>query len=239
MTTFLSPIAKQVPGVRDPATHPHTTRKPWGYLLHTTGGGVTAAAVKRHKTPIAVAIQTYIDSQNGGNGYPWGGASYVIDHDGTIYQLAPDDVRIEHAGSSHRPTFLSGAWEGAAFCSPAVVAAWHKQWPAFSNPQALFPSQSPNTDYVGVEMIPVGDGFGGATKGPGIRFTQAQHDAAVKLGRDLAARHAFPPGWQHTSRLLGHEDVNPIDRHDNGGGWDPGSLRDHPWFDFAFVRAAI
>lgn len=229
-----SPIAVRVEGVRDPSLG--LPREGWGYLLHTTGGGVTDQARREHRDPLEVAIATYIASQNGSNGYKWGGPAYVIPHDGTIHQLAPDNIETEHAGGPHRPEYLDGTW--VSHCKPEVVAQWRAKW-LHPNPYALFPSHRPNVDYIGCEMIPIGDGFGGEPMRPGLRFTKAQHDAAIALGRDLAARHGWPAGWSRSSRLVGHEDVDPIERSDAGGGWDPGWLRAAPYFDFEYVRAGI
>jgi N-acetyl-anhydromuramyl-L-alanine amidase AmpD len=124
-------------------------------------------------------------------------------------------------------------------CSPATVAAWRRQWPGYQSPQHLYPSRTANADYVGIELIPIGAGLGGQPMAPGLRFTRAQHEAVVALGRWLASRHAWPVGWALSPRLVGHEDVQPIQRQDRGGGWDPGSLRERPYFDFEFVRAAL
>lgn len=229
-------LARQVPGVRDPITA--KTRKPWGLLLHTTGRGVPEKAARTKRTPLSVACEIYIASQNGSNGYLWGGPGYVIDHDGGIYQLAPDDVLTNHAGGPDRAAYLNGSW--IKRCSPATVAQWHTHWaPRYAHPYALFPSKSPNQDYVGVEMIPLGSGLGGEPMAPGLLFTRAQHYAAVELGADLAERHGWPEGWARTGRLVGHEDVQPILRHDKNGGWDPGWLRARPYFDFEHVRASI
>ncbi len=229
----LSPLAKQVPGVRDPKLG--RDRMPWGLLVHTTGGGVTALAKKQRRAPISVACEVYINSQNGSNGYLWGGPHYCLDHDGTIHQLAPDNVLTAHAGGGNRQAYLDGSWE--ARCSPPTVAAWREQWPKYRHPYQLFPSTSPNDDFVGLEMIPIGDGLGGEPLAPGLRFTAAQHDAVIALAIDLGERHGWPVGWQRSCRLLGHEDVDPINRHDVRGGWDPGWLREAHYFDFEYVRA--
>jgi N-acetyl-anhydromuramyl-L-alanine amidase AmpD len=74
---------------------------------------------------------------------------------------------------------------------------------------------------------------------PGLLFTEAQHRALVALGRDLAARHGWPAGWGRTPRLVGHEDVQLLERQDAGGGWDPGALRAKPYIDFEFIRARV
>jgi hypothetical protein len=87
-------------------------------------------------------------------------------------------------------------------------------------------------------MIPCGSGFGQPMR-PGLLFTAAQHDGAAELVREMGARHGWPSGWQKTSRLLGHEDVDLLERMDALGGWDPGFLRAAPYFDFDYVRARV
>lgn len=237
MTMSYSPLAKKVPGVR-PVNAPKTViRNPWGFLVHTTGGGVTAQAKKRKRSPIDVAIQIYIDSQNGSNGYFWGGPTYVMDHDGTIYALAPEEILTNHCGGPNRPLYRNGTWIKKA--TSAAVARWNAQWgPKYDDPYDLFPSTSPNVNYVGLEMIPCGDGFGEPMRA-GLRFSKAQHDACVDLARDVGQRHQWPAGWWRTSRLVGHEDVDILNRMDKGGGWDPGFLRAQPYFDFNYVRSNI
>jgi hypothetical protein len=223
-----------VPGVRNPDKA--TPRSVYGVLLHTTGGGVTAMAKKRKERPIDVALRIYIDSQNGSNGYKWGGPTYVLDHDGDIWQLAPETILTNHCGGPHRLDYRSDAWLKMA--NKVTIAQWFKNWaPKYRNPYDLFPSRNPNIDYCGIEMIPIGDGFGNKPMAAGLRFSEAQHVAAATLAADIAARYKFPAGWAHSARLVGHEDVDPLKRSDAGGGWDPGYSRAKPYFDFAYVRS--
>lgn len=238
-----SPLAKRVTkGVQNPLDG--LQRTAWGYLIHTTGGGVLDKAKAQGKKPLDVALAYYFASQAGANGYRWGGPHYVCDHDGTLYQVAPDDVKTAHCGgrsekypNGTRSLYIDGNW--ITKIPAAVVALWRKRWPNAKHPYALFPSRDPNTDYVGLEMIPVGNGFGGEPMRKGLRFTKAQHDAAIMLGRDLGMRHEWPDGWQNTGRLVGHEDVDILNRSDSLGGWDPGACRPDPYFDFDMVRTAI
>jgi hypothetical protein len=233
---FRSPLAQQVHGVRDPKLA-LSCGTPWGALLHTTGRGVVAQAKEEKRTPLDVALETYIASQNGSNGYFWGGPHYVIDHDGGKHQIAPENAMTAHAGGGNRAAYLSGHWTGKV--SGATLNAWRKQWVArFHHPYALFPSKSPNHDYVGIEIIPCGAGFGLPMR-PGLLFTKEQHDAAAALVADIGKRHGWPGEWHHTSRLVGHEDVDILARMDSKGGWDPGWLRDAPYFDFAYVRSRV
>lgn len=230
-----SPLATRVTdGVRDPLLA--RVREVFGALVHTTGRGVVAHAKAHGRAPIDVALEVYLDSQNGANGYLWGGPAYVIDHNGKRYQIAPDEALTAHAGSANREAYLSGHWTGK--CSGATLAAWRTRWPGYKHPYALFPSRSPNVDYVGIEMIPCGSGFGHPMQ-PGLLFTKEQHDSVAELCADIGKRHGFPEGWQKTSRLVGHEDVDILERMDSHGGWDPGFLRAQPYFDFAYVRGRI
>lgn len=229
-----SPLATRAPGVRDPSLA--RTRDVWGVLLHTTGRGIVAQAKAEKRRPIDVALDWYIESQNGSNGYFWGGPHYVIDHDGKRYQIAPDEALTAHAGGGNREAYMSGHWE--AKCSGITLARWRTRWSTYRHPYQLFPSKSPNHDYVGIEMIPIGSGFG-APMQPGLLFTKEQHDSAAQLAADIGQRHGFAGGWQHTSRLVGHEDVDILERMDSHGGWDPGYLRSAPYFDFAYVRGRI
>lgn len=238
-----SPIAKHVTkGFQDP--HSGLERTAWGFLIHTTGGGVTDKAKAQGRHPLDVALAVYAASQAGSNGYRWGGPHYVGDHEGDLYQIAPDNVKTAHCGgrsekypNGTRALYIDGSWTSKI--SASIVAAWRARWQGKAHPYSLFPSRDPNTDYVGLELIPIGDGFGGEPMAPGLRFTRAQHDAAILLGRDLAARHEWPTGWERTGRLVGHEDVDILNRSDASGGWDPGYLRASPYFDFEYVRAGI
>lgn len=106
-----------------------------------------------------------------------------------------------------------------------------------------------NSCYVRVECVPcvfhsddglvTGDGV--EPMRPGLRFTRAQHDTVAALAVDVARRNGWPEGktWWRTSRLVGHEDLTPISRHDRNGGWDPGGLRDDPYFDWEYVYERI
>jgi hypothetical protein len=232
-----SPLATKVAGVRDPQLA--RIRDVWGVLLHTTGRGVVALAQTHKTTPLEEAIKVYIAGQNGSQGYYWFGPHYVIDYDGKRYQIAPENALTAHAGGGNREAYLSGHW--TAKCSATTLSAWRKQWPSYQHPYALFPSMSPNHDYIGVEMLPIGSGFGGTPMRPGLLFTKDQHDSAAELAKEIGLRQGFHDGWHKSSKLAGHEDVDIIERMDPSGhgGWDPGWLRDQPYFDFAYVRSRV
>ena len=117
----LSPLARQ----HDRRTDEITLRKPWGLLLHTTGGGVPARAATLGRSAVDVALAWYRRSQDGANGYPWGGPTYVLGHDGAVHQIADESIVTNHAGGPHRSSYLTGAW--AVSVPPAMVTAWMRQ----------------------------------------------------------------------------------------------------------------
>lgn len=227
-----SPLARRVHDVLDPSVVRYTPRNAFGACVHTTGSGVLSKAKASGSTPIEAALAIYLAMQRGSQGYLWGGPTYVIDYDGAIYQLAPDEVLTAHCGHPHRELYLSGEWMER--CSAKLVEHWRRAWPTFPSPQHLFPGRSPNSAYIGIEFVPLAE-----RRTDGWLYTDAQHRAGIELCRDLGERHGWGERWAAGPRLVGHEDVNPIDRSDDGGGWDPGWLRARPRFDLAGLRLAI
>lgn len=211
-----------------PNSRPMTFRpgKVFGLIVHTTGSGPPTAALDKGTTALAEALAYYLLPNANF-------AHYVCDYDGIIYRLADEKVKAPHVGfSNERQSYLSGAW--VKQLPPSLVKRWRARWPHSKSPAHLFPGPSVNEVYVGLELLPVAKG-GPKAMTPGLRYTTAQHDAAADLAKDMAVRHKWPAGWWGTGRLCGHEDVNPITRHNVGGGWDPGALRAKPWFDWDYV----
>jgi hypothetical protein len=204
----------------------------YGLAVHTSGSGIVAKALSNRAVPIAYAINYYSrpDSYS---------AHYVIDYDGTIVQIADEHEHAQHIGflEEQRQAFLSGVWEG--MLPPELVKRWKSKWAAKS-PAHLFPGPSPNDAYVGIEMLPV-DGTTYAPMASGLKYTTEQHESVAELAADVAARWGLPGGWQLTGRLVGHEDVNPLERSTKTppAGWDPGGLRDSPWIDWGFIKSRI
>lgn len=218
MPIGLCSFATLVPRLRDVVDR---TLPVWGLVVHTTGSGVVDEAKKKGVDPLEYAVSYYLQPDS----YF---AHYVVGYDGHIVQIADENERAPHVGFGNRADYLSGAWEKMV---PAdLVARWHQRWPTRKNPACLFPGPSPNNAFCGVELLPL------STALPtGSRYTEAQEQAVVSLARDIAVRWSLPAGWQNMSRLVGHEDLSPIDR----PGWDPGALRATPWFRWGVVKAAI
>lgn len=200
--------------------------KPWGLLVHTSGRGIVERAEKRRLPPMVLALEWYRRKS---------GVHYVIDYDGTIFQMLEDDRRGAHVGISllERASYLSGRWIISKKIARKSVLFWKNRWPEHESPQHLYPTASPNDCYVGVEMIPLPE-----RRENGLWFTDEQHEAVRSLALDLVVRHDWPLGWMETPRLVGHEDIDAFARWDGEGGWDPGAMRLKPRFDWKRILAA-
>jgi N-acetyl-anhydromuramyl-L-alanine amidase AmpD len=117
---------------------------------------------------------------------------------------------------------------------------WHRSWSGVRGrdgklvvtPADIFRPLTPNAGYVGLELIPLEP----ADRALGLWFSDAQHAAVAELAADVWARHGIAPS---RLALCGHEDLNPIDRWDAGGGWDPGARRERPRFDWGRVYGKL
>lgn len=202
--------------------------KPYGCMLHTTGGGVhTHPGI----APVEAALKYYTES--GTNVGP----HLVLDTDGQIYRLLDDKQMAYHAGiiASVRTKYLNGSWK-AEMNNDALVTAWESRWNVYgvSNPAAIYPSKSPNADYIGIEMIPAyvdHDTFIGTRVAPKDRFNAEQYLCLAELLLMLSTNHSFD--YSNPRKLVTHSDTNPLGR----PGWDPGI--DLGYFNMDLLRAII
>lgn len=191
---------------------------PWGVVVHTTGRGVLDAATREKKTPAQVAEELYTRPDAY---FP----HYFIGSDGIIFQVADELIRARHVAVSliDRARYLLNTWRSKV---PDIgVELWQARWQGKKSPQVLYPSRSPNEDYLGVELIPQ---FG-REKNTTL-FTDKQYSALARLLVDIADRWQIPLLQPGSPRLVGHEDLSPLTRWDSIGGWDPGFLRSRPYF---------
>ena len=191
--------------------------KPWGVAVHTTGRGCYDK-----DNPVEWLCNYYKDT---------GGPHYLITHKtSTLFQFAPEDMKGAHIGISpeEREKCLSGKWEDDF--SSAAIERWSARWPGKKSPQHLFPTKYPNECYIGIELQPSKRGSWG--KHWPYWFSPFQHFILAFLCYDIAMRNRFPKDWYRTSRLIGHEDVDPYGRWKRNEGWDPGVLRKKPRFNW-------
>lgn len=190
-------------------------RPVYGIVVHTTGSGPATNAGKNAtagrgcQTAIDCALQYY---RNGGGGFP----HYVIDFDGTLHATCPESHIAWHAGWTAKAGGR-GRWKN--FAPPSW---WARVWGATKTPLDLIPpgAASPNSQHLGIEIL------GSARSGP---YTDPQYSALARLVADIDRRHGLGLDRAPSTRLLGHEDVNPLTseggRANAKGGWDPGAHR--------------
>lgn len=197
----------------------------YGLVCHTSGSGIVEQAKAQGADPLEYAVSYYAERA----AYY---AHYVVGYDGHIVQIADENERAPHVGFLERPHFEDGSWE--RMLPPEMVQRWHDRWPGKGNPTDLFEGPSPNSVYVGCELIPLARALE-----DGSRYTPAQHQAVAELILDFGQRSKLEPAWWHTSRLCGHEDLNPLTRSLKGEGWDPGIMRRVPWFRWEWVLGLL
>ncbi len=217
----LAPVAATRPPVSPLAVGDGTFRRSsprtlpvYGLCVHTTGSGPATKAKGTARTPLQIALDYYV---RGGEGFP----HYLIGYDGTIHAICDEGHVAWHAGWATRGG--KSRWE--SWTAPTWWSAVWRRWNA-ATPANLLPpgASSPNQVYIGVELLADPTGWG---------FTSAQYDALTRLVVDVFRRHGIPLSEPPNPRLLGHEDVEPIERANASGGWDPGAHRTVPKFSWA------
>jgi hypothetical protein len=222
----------------------------YGLVVHTTGGALPADADAHGVYHLVEAIRHYRRSRGCHYVNGWRGAD-----GGDLVQVANEREQARGVGVTNddrrkdqRRSIDEGRFEADL---PAVlVRLWRQRWPEHEHSLALLPgTKTANSCYVHLECVPCvyhrdGDlvtGDGAEPMAIGLRFTEAQHDTVAALAIDVAERNGWPvdEAWWRTPRLLGHEDLTPISRHDERGAWDPGYLREQPYFDWDYVYARI
>lgn len=248
----VSPIAVQAKKQWDAADRPKAwIGRVYGLVVHTTGGSLPASAQDKGVYHTVRAVDHYTGSHGCHYVNGWRGVA-----GGDLLQVANEREQAAGVGVSNpknpskdqRRSIELGRFE--ADLPPILVRLWRARWPGRDHSLALLPgTKTANSCYVHVECVPCVYHYrgklitadGAEPLRPGIRFTAAQHDAVAALACDVARRNGWPPNeqWWRTPRLVGHEDLTPIARHNRLGGWDPGWLREKPYFDFDAVYQAI
>jgi len=210
------------------------TAEVYGLAVHQTGSSIVEQAHAEGVDPLVHAVAYY--------GKPDSfSPHYLINFDGKIVQITNEREKAKHVGfpPADRDAYLSGTW--VTKVSSRTRELWQAAWPAFKSPAHLFPGPLTNNVFIGVEMLPITENKEAVPASWLLegRFSKEQHNAVLELAVDIAMRWEFPAGWWRSSRLCSHEDLNPIERSVSSGGWDPGNLREHKWFDLQSVRDEI
>ena len=201
-------------------------------MVHTTGSGIPDKAVREGVDIVEMTHRVYSGMREGPH--------FVIVPDGRVFQYRQLNEKAWHAGvdGAERRDYLSGNW--LAKVAKGVASWWKARWVGIQSPQHLYPSTSPNEDYVGIELVPCVayvKGNNGSLKpvfgepaGPGQRFTAQQYTSLAMLVNELSSKYGIPLSG---GRLVGHEDIDPMDR----PGWDPGDM--HGYFSWSLLRGII
>ena len=214
--------------------------KVWGTVNHTMGAGLPAKALDAGEEVHVRAHRHYLNSH---------GAHYNVAYNGDIIQVANEDMQANGVGMSDQIKEVKESgfdwWKKSFHGNHVASAMWEVRWHDADTPLDLYPTKYANSCYVHVEMPPCVFWYDDVLQieeepmRPGLRFTKAQHDSFIKLSIDVADRNKLPDGWWNTGRLVGHEDLSPLTRGNKAGCWDPGWLREDPWFDFKYVKEEI
>jgi len=203
-------------------------------MIHTTGSGIVAKAKKKGMSPMDYAIRYYA----GPKAYT---SHYLMDWDGRIVGIVPEDLRALHAGMSDARLRLYRAGHGTWSRwlkplnpkkppTPSDIASkedgmilyrqpfkghlwWRDRWSDLSDPSRVIGNL--NTHTVALDLLPASKSDGGIHPGG---FTDAQKDALEAWVLDLRQR----VGW--SLPVIGHADGDPIVRNDAKGSWDPRCL---------------
>ena len=176
----------------------------FGVVVHTTGRSPVLLSKQTRRPAIQEALDVYYRLKTG--------THYVIEYDGTIHAVVPENRISSHAGWGTAGRRRWASWTAPTWWS-SVWQRWNARIPADLLPKG---APSPNQVYIGVELL-------GNETASG--FTPAQYDALARLVVDIARRHGIAIPSAPSPRLLGHEDVDPIARSNRYGGWDPGAHR--------------
>jgi hypothetical protein len=219
----------------------------YGFVLHCTGGGLPTKAKKLGEYPTKTAVSYYSSSR---------GTHYVIGFrgkEGDLLQVANEENQANGVGVKNTKDKKISQWHSVnernweKDLPNHLVKKWHKRWDhtGAKNPLKLFPSQSANSCYIHAEMIPCVYFIDNKLQtdaepmASGLRYTKAQHNAVIDLVIDVAERNGWDKEWWKTGRFVCHEDITPVSRSNSGGGWDPGVMRDKPFFDWNYVVKSI
>ncbi len=228
-------IAKRSPDPWDGRLRPQRWRsRVHGLIVHTTGRRIVQRALEQNRAPGLLAVEHYQRTT---------GTHYVIDYDGTIWQVASEHQRAYGIGIDEQRAAEKNARGWQAVAGSVVARTWTDTWGGTRTPLTLLPDH-PNACAVQCELPPLPQERRSEALSSGLWYTSAQHEAVARLAIDVAQRNGFsniPAWWRPNAggRLLEHGDITPVTRMDAGGVYDLGGRRIPPRFRWAFVYTAI
>jgi len=193
-----------------------------GLCIHTTGGTIVHEAVAAHAEVLDYVVKYYLAPDHffpnyvvGARGWRGGDLVAICAEERVSLHvgLAADEIRA-YGDGTWRQRIDARRWD----------AVWKDEFPT---PMHMYRRSSPNRAFVGLEMPPLEK-----PRENGLRYTDEQHETVAELASDIFARYGLEP---ERRRIVGHEDLQPLSRFSGGQGWDPGGLRERPWFDWSSV----
>lgn len=195
-------------------------------VIHTTGHGpVTRHLDLPHKYITSLHAALYVYSS-----VMVEGPHYVIDQEGVVIQLCPEELAAWHVGGS-KGRHYSGAWK------TNLYNWWEERWPGLESPKELADGQlwspyppetrknklllkawwqsrygSINANTIGIEVIP-------PSSNPHQSWNESTMLSLGKLCQDIGRRRQIPLS---RSRVVSHSDCDPLSRTTHKGEpWDP------------------
>lgn len=214
MADVFSPLVNEV--VRTKRTDlPARAAKVQAVMIHTTGSGLIANALKAGKDVLAYYAAYYARADAYASGS-------VVGWEGKVVGTVPDNLIAYHAGVSktYRAIYAKGTavWRRHVLENGKLVDKgvpqphyedWLARWPTLKSPLDLLTGPGVNSVTIGLDLLaPVA----GAQHGE----TQLQKMAA--LIREIAGRQGIVVKKE---TVLRHSDIDPFSRSTSRGGWDP------------------
>ncbi len=184
-------------------------------VIHTTGYGVGLQRIvkyQRHKeNGLKIIGETYAHRMANILKYK---GHFLIDHTGETWQFLDVKDIAWHSGSKQRKKLKSNE----------PFKWWSDRWKGVVNKPTDLPSwiHSPNVNSIGIDLLAHGNGE--ITEG----YTDEQYKSLARLIFCLCEDYSIPYEREY---ILGHEDIDPISRGSERGGWDPGRFDWDKLFD--------
>lgn len=197
----------------EPSTIPKNTKKRRldlvnSVVIHTTGYGVGLQRIVKNQKEKEDGLKIIgeIYARRMANVLKYKG-HFLIDHTGETWQFLDVDEIAWHSGSKQRSKlkknkpfkWWSDRWKGTV-SKPTDLPSW---------------DHAPNINSIGIDLLAHGNGE--ITEG----YTEDQYKSLARLIFCLCEDYSIPYEREY---LLGHEDIDPISRGTEKGGWDPGTF---------------
>lgn len=173
-------------------------------IVHTTGYGVGLKRLHKKFKTLEAIDEAYANRMARILKYK---GHFLIGYTGTIYQFLPLNEEAWHTGSGKRNALRKfskrpAKWWRERWAGKVDGPMKHVCWQPDNNGRI-----SVNARTIGIDLLAHGPVLPG--------YTDSQYKSLDKLTRALCVDLKLP---FDRLRVLGHEDVHPIDRN----GWDPG-----------------